>query len=139
MVGGSFQYIDHVHFRVNREEVDPELLFKVSLCLDGENTSVCFLMEHIFGLLGSTTVFEEYESPENSFLFVVELLRGQADVKRAGVQEYTAVVMFSAKVQRTRELGTCSSRCQSRGWRHQRRWYRQGRYVWYGWKREISH
>jgi len=56
--------------------VQPELLFKVSPGLDGENASICFLMEYVFGLLGSTTSFEECESPENPFLFVVELLRG---------------------------------------------------------------
>jgi len=33
-------------------------------------------MEYVFGPLGSTAPFEEHESPENPFLFVVELLRG---------------------------------------------------------------
>jgi len=66
--------------------------------LDGENASVCFLTEHIFRSLGSMTTFEECEGPENSLLFVVELLWGQADVERAGVQECTAIVMFSTKV-----------------------------------------
>ena len=56
--------------------MQPELLFKVSPGLDGENTSVRFLMEHVFGPLGSMTSFEECESPENPFLFVVELLQG---------------------------------------------------------------
>ena len=52
-----------------------ELLFKVFLGLDGENASVRFLMEYVFGPLGSTTSFEERKSPENPFLFVIELLR----------------------------------------------------------------
>jgi len=56
--------------------VQLELLFKVSPGLDGKNASVCFLTEYIFGPLGGTTSFEERESPENPFLFVVELLRG---------------------------------------------------------------
>jgi len=56
--------------------VQPELLFKVSPGLDGENASICFLTEYVFGLLGSTTSFKECESPENPFLFVVELLWG---------------------------------------------------------------
>jgi len=56
--------------------MQPELLFKVSPGLDGENTSVRFLIEYIFGPLGGTTSFEERESPENPFLFVVELLWG---------------------------------------------------------------
>ena len=50
-----------------------ELLFKVPPGLDGENTSVCFLTEHVFGPLGGTTTFEECEGPENSLLFVMEL------------------------------------------------------------------
>ena len=76
VVGSSFQGIDRVCFRVCREEVQPELLFKVSLGLDGENASVRFLMEYVFGPLGGTTSLEERESPENPFLFIVELLRG---------------------------------------------------------------
>jgi len=50
----------------------------------------------------------------------------QADVKGAEVQKYAAIVMFSTEVWGTRELGTCSSRHQSGGQRHQRRWYRRG-------------
>ena len=44
------------------------------------------------------TTFEEHESLENSFFFIVELLQGQADIERVGVQEYVAVVTFSAEV-----------------------------------------
>ena len=116
-----------------------ELLFKVSLCLDGENTSIRFLMEHVFGPLGGTTAFEEGEGPENSLLFVMELLRGQAHVEGAGVQKCTAVVMFSTEVQRIGELRVCLSRYRSRGQRHQRRWYRWRRCVWYGQRGRISH
>ena len=76
VVGSSFQSIDYVRFHVCREEVQLELLFKVSPGLDGENASVRFLTEYVFGPLGGTTSFEEYESPENPFLFVMELLRG---------------------------------------------------------------
>ena len=54
--------------------MQPELLFKVSLGLDGENASVCFLTEYVFRPLGGTTFFKERESPENPFLFIVELL-----------------------------------------------------------------
>jgi len=76
VVGSSFQSVDHVHFHVCKEEVQPELLFKVSPGLNGENASVRFLAEYVFRPLGGTTSFEECESPENPFLFVVELLRG---------------------------------------------------------------
>ena len=84
-----------------------ELLLKISLGLDRENASVCFLMKYIFGPLGGTTSFEEHKSPENPFFFVVELLWGQVDVEGAGVQECMAIVTFSAEVQRKEELGTC--------------------------------
>jgi len=60
--------------------VNPELLLKVSLGSDGENTSVCFLTKHVFGPLGSMTTFEEHESPKDPLCFIVELLWDQADV-----------------------------------------------------------
>jgi len=85
VIGGAFQSIDCVCFRVNWEEVNPELLLEVSPGSDGENASVCFLTKHVFGPLGSTTTFEEREGPKNSLFFVVELFRGQADVQGAGV------------------------------------------------------
>jgi len=85
VVEGSFQCIDYVCFHINREEMNPELLFKVFPGLDRENTSVCFLMEYVFRPLGGMTAFEECEGPENSLLFIVELLQGQADVEGAGV------------------------------------------------------
>jgi len=53
-----------------------ELLFKFSQGLDGENASVCFLMEYVFGPLGGMTSLEEHEGPENPFLFILELLWG---------------------------------------------------------------
>jgi len=76
VVGSPFQTIDCVCFCVCREEVQPELLFKFFLGLDGENTSVCFLTEYVFGPLGGTTFLEEHEGPEDPFLFVMELLWG---------------------------------------------------------------
>jgi len=56
--------------------MQPELLFKFSPGLDGENTSVHFLTKYIFGPLGSPTSLEKREGPENPFLFVLELLWG---------------------------------------------------------------
>ena len=76
MVGGSFQSIDRVHFRVDREEVDLELLFEVPPGLDGEDTGICFLTEHILGPLGGVTTFEKCEGPEDFLLFVMELFQG---------------------------------------------------------------
>jgi len=76
VVGSFFQSVDCIRFCVCREEVQLELLFKVSPGLDGENASVRFLTEYVFGPLGGMTSFEERESPENPFPFVMELLRG---------------------------------------------------------------
>jgi len=76
VVGGSFQRIDRVHFHVDREEVDPELLFEVPPGLDEENAGVHFLMEHVLGPLGGATTFEKCEGLEDFLLFIVELLQG---------------------------------------------------------------
>ena len=76
MVGSSFQSVDRIHFYICREEVQPELLFEFSPGLDGENASVCFLTEYVFGPLGGTTSLEEREGPGDPFLFVMELLQG---------------------------------------------------------------
>jgi len=75
-IGDAFQNIDCIHFRINREEVDPELLLKVSPGLNREDASIRFLAKHIFGPLGGTTTFEECESPEDLLLLIVELLWG---------------------------------------------------------------
>jgi len=116
--------------------MQPELLFKFSPDLDGENASVRFLMKYVFRPLGSTTSLEEHKGPEDPFLFVLELLWGQAYIERAGVQEYTTVVMFSVEVRRAGELGACSSRQRSGRQRHWKGWYGWGRFVWYSRKRE---
>jgi len=76
VVGGSFQSIDRVHFRVDREEVDLELLFEVPPGLDGEDTGIRFLTEHILGPLGGVTTFEKREGPEDFLLFVMKLFQG---------------------------------------------------------------
>jgi len=76
VVGGSFQSVDYVCFHVHWEEVKSKLLLKVPLGWYGENTSVRFLTEDVLGPLGGTTTLKKRESPENFFLFVVELLRG---------------------------------------------------------------
>jgi len=85
VIGGALQSIDCVRFHVNWEEVNLELLLEVSPGSDGENASVCLLTKHVFRPLGSTTTFEERESPEDPLFFVVQLFWGQADVQGAGV------------------------------------------------------
>jgi len=76
VVGGSFQSVDRICFRVYREEVKLELLLKVPPGWYGENASVRFLTEDILGQFGSTTILEKCESPENFFLLIIELLWG---------------------------------------------------------------
>jgi len=76
VVGGFFQSVDRVCFCIYREEVESELLLEVPPGWYGENAGVRFLTEDILGPFGGTTILEKRESPENFFLFVVELLRG---------------------------------------------------------------
>jgi len=76
VVRGSFQNVDRVRFRVYWEEVKSELLLKVPPGWHGENAGVHFLAEDILRLLGGMTILEKRESPENFFLFIVELLWG---------------------------------------------------------------
>jgi len=76
VVGGSFQSVDRVRFRIYWKEVKSELLLKVPPGWYGENAGVCFLTENILRPFGSTTILEKRESPENFFLLVVELLQG---------------------------------------------------------------
>ena len=76
MVEGSFQSVDRVRFRIYREEVESELLLKVPPGGYEEDAGVRFLTEDVLGPFGGTTILEKRESPENFFLFVVELLWG---------------------------------------------------------------
>jgi len=76
VVGGSFQSVDRIHFRIYREEVKLELLLKVPLGWYGENAGVCFLTEDVLGPLGGVTILEKREGPEDFFLLIVELLWG---------------------------------------------------------------
>jgi len=76
VVGGSFQSVDRVRFRIYREEVESELLLEVPPGGYGENAGVRFLTKDVLGPFGGTTILEKRESPENFFLFVVELLQG---------------------------------------------------------------
>jgi len=85
VVGGFFQSVDCVCFRIYQEEVKSELLLKVPPGWYGENAGVRFLMEDVLGPLGSMTILEKRESPKNFFLLVVELLWGKAYVEGTGV------------------------------------------------------
>jgi len=82
--GSETQYyvviLDRLQDRSGGLEQAPESRIRgpltVSPGLNREDASVCFLEKHVFGPLGSTTTFEECESLEDLFLFIVELLRG---------------------------------------------------------------
>jgi len=76
VVGGSFQSVDCIRFRIYQKEVKSELLFEVPPGWYGENAGVRFLMEDVLGPFGGTTILEKHKSPEDFFLLVVELLRG---------------------------------------------------------------
>jgi len=65
VVGGSFQSIDRVCFRIHREEVESELLLEVPLGWYRENAGVRFLTEDVLGPFGGTTILEKHESPED--------------------------------------------------------------------------
>jgi len=76
VVGGSFQSVDRVRFCIYWEEVKSELLLKVPPGWYGKNAGVRFLTEDILRPFGGTTILEKHKSPEDFFLFVVELLQG---------------------------------------------------------------
>jgi len=76
VVGGSFQSVNCVCFRIYREEVESELLLEVPPGWYGENAGVCFLTKDVLGPFGNMTILEKRESPENFFLLIVELLWG---------------------------------------------------------------
>jgi len=76
VVRGSFQSVDRICFHIHWKEVKSELLLEVPPGWYGENASVHFLTEDVLRPLGSTTILEKRESPENFFLLVIELLRG---------------------------------------------------------------
>jgi len=76
VAGGSFQSVDRVRFRIYWEKVESELLLEVPPGGYGENAGVRFLTEDVLRPFGGTTILEKRESPENFFLFIVELLRG---------------------------------------------------------------
>jgi len=73
--------------------------------LDGENAGVRFLTKYVFGPLSGTTSLEECKGPENPFLFILELLWGQAYIEGARVQECATVVTFFVEVRRGGKLG----------------------------------
>jgi len=73
----AFQSINGVGFCVDRKELTPELLFKVSPRLDRKNAGVRLLAKKVLGPPRCTSVFEKGEGPKDFLLIAAELLRSQ--------------------------------------------------------------
>jgi len=107
-------------------------LFKVGPGSNWKNASVRLLAKEVFGPLCSTSILEEGKGPEDFFLIAGELLRGQAQIQRAGVEEDSSGTPFAREVWRRREFwprplfgwgGWDRGRRADRGWRRgYRRW-----------------
>jgi len=100
-------------------EVDPELNWK--------NAGVCLLVKEVLGPFCSMSILEEGEGPEDFFLVIGELIWGQAQIQRAGVEEGLSGAPFAREVGGRGEFWPCSlfrRSGQSRGGRYNQR----GRY-----------
>jgi len=78
VVRGAFQSVNSIGFCVDRKELTPELLFKVSPRLDRKNAGVRLLAKEVFRPPRGTSVFEKGEGPKDFLLIAAELLRSQA-------------------------------------------------------------
>jgi len=78
VVRGAFQSVNSICFCVDRKELTPELLFKVSPRLDRKNAGVRLLAKEVLGPPCGTSVFEKGEGPKDFLLIAAELLRSQA-------------------------------------------------------------
>jgi len=81
-----------------------ELLFEVGLGSNWEDASVHLLAKEVLRLLHSTSILEEGEGLEDFFLVAGELLRGQAQIQYAGVEEGLSGTPFTREVWRRREF-----------------------------------
>jgi len=81
-----------------------ELLFEVGPGSNWEDASVRFLAKKVLGPLRSTSILEEGKGPEDFFLVAGELLWGQAQIQRAGVEEGLSGTPFTREVWRRRKF-----------------------------------
>jgi len=105
-------------------------LFEVDPGLNWKNAGVCLLAKEVFGPLCSTSVLEEGKGPKDFFLVAGELLRGQAQIQSAGVEEGSSRAPFAGEVGERGKFWPCSlfrqssqsrgGRCNQRG-RHRHR------------------
>jgi len=82
----------------------PELLFEVSPGSNWEDASVHLLAKEVLGPLCSMSILEEDKGPEDFFLVADELLWGQAQIQRAGVEEGSSGTPFAGEVWRRKEF-----------------------------------
>jgi len=73
-------------------------LFEVDPGLNWKNAGVRLLAKEVLRPLRSTSVLEEGEGPKYFFLVAGELLRGQAQIQSAGVEEGLSGALFSGEV-----------------------------------------
>jgi len=75
-----------------------ELFFKVGPGLNWKNAGVHLLVKEVLGPLHSMFILEEGEGPEDFFLVAGELLWGQAQIQRAGVEKGLSGASFAGEV-----------------------------------------
>jgi len=132
IVRRPFQSVDGICFYIDWKELTPKLLFEVDPGLNWKNAGVCLLAKEVLRPLRSTFIFEEDEGPEDFFLIAGELIRGQAQIQHAGVEEGSSGAPFAGEVGGRGEFWPCSlfrRSGQSRGGRCNRR----GRHGYWRW------
>jgi len=132
IVRRPFQSVDGVRFYIDWKELTPKLLFEVDLGLNWKNAGVHLLVKEVFGPLHSTSILEEDEGPEDFFLVAGELIRGQAQIQHAGVEEGLSGAPFAGEVRGRREFWPCSLFRWS-GWSRGERYNQKGRHRYRRW------
>ena len=104
IVQKPLQSVDGVRFCIDWKELTLELLFEVGPGSNWEDTSVRLLAKEVLRLLRSMSILEEGKGPEDFFLIAGELLWGQAQIQRAGVEKGLFRTPFAGEVWRRREF-----------------------------------
>ena len=76
--------------------------------LNWKNAGVRLLVKEVLRPLCSTSILEEGEGPEDFFLVTGELIQGQVQVQRAGVEEGLSGAPFTREVRGKGEFWPCS-------------------------------
>jgi len=84
-----------------------ELLFEVGPGLNWKDASIYLLAKEVLGPLHSMSILEEGEGLEDFFLIAGELLRGQVQIQRAGIEKGLSRTPFAREVWRRREFWPC--------------------------------